>query len=271
MAASIQSPLTQNIYDTPEFFSAYSALPRSVQGLGGAPEWASLRELLPSSLKGKHVLDLGCGMGWFCRWAASSSTSADGNADKVIGIDVSDNMLARATEFDKEKTSKGGNSVLSYRQADLETLELSETAFDVVFSSLTFHYLSNLRELVKEVYNSLKPGGVFVFSVEHPTMTAPKKAGVGINSGWTVDADGNKESWPLESYLLEGKRTTNWMASEVVKQHRTTATYVNLLIEAGFVFERLIEWGPSEEQLRVNPSWNVELMRPTFMLLKATK
>ena len=60
--------MTQNIYDNEEFFAGYSRLRRSVEGLDGAPEWPALRALLPD-LRGLNVLDLGCGFGWFCRWA----------------------------------------------------------------------------------------------------------------------------------------------------------------------------------------------------------
>ena len=60
--------MAQNIYDDPEFFERYSRLDRSVEGLAGAPEWPALRALLPD-LRGLRVVDLGCGFGWFCRWA----------------------------------------------------------------------------------------------------------------------------------------------------------------------------------------------------------
>jgi hypothetical protein len=59
--------VAQNVYDDPDFFAGYSALPRSVQGLDGAPEWPSLQALLPD-LAGREVVDLGCGFGWFSRW-----------------------------------------------------------------------------------------------------------------------------------------------------------------------------------------------------------
>ena len=60
--------MTQNIYDNAEFFAGYSQLGRSVAGLDGAAEWPALRAMLPE-LRGLNVLDLGCGFGWFCRWA----------------------------------------------------------------------------------------------------------------------------------------------------------------------------------------------------------
>jgi hypothetical protein len=62
------SAMAQNIYDNPAFFEGYAQLPRSVQGLDGAPEWPALKAMLPD-LTGKSVIDLGCGYGWFCRAA----------------------------------------------------------------------------------------------------------------------------------------------------------------------------------------------------------
>ena len=67
--------MAQNIYDTPGFFDGYSRLPRSVHGLGGAPEWPAIRALLPD-LTGMHVVDLGCGFGWFSRWAREQGAAA---------------------------------------------------------------------------------------------------------------------------------------------------------------------------------------------------
>jgi 2-polyprenyl-3-methyl-5-hydroxy-6-metoxy-1,4-benzoquinol methylase len=60
--------MTQNIYDDEVFFVGYSQLPRSIHGLDGAPEWPALRSMLPA-FAGHRVLDLGCGFGWFSRWA----------------------------------------------------------------------------------------------------------------------------------------------------------------------------------------------------------
>src|SRR5580700_4848658 len=81
--------MAQNIYDNDEFFAGYGRLPRSVDGLEGAPEWSNLRAMLPD-LHGRNVLDLGCGYGWFCRWARAAG------AAQIVGIDVSEKMLARA-------------------------------------------------------------------------------------------------------------------------------------------------------------------------------
>ena len=84
--------MTQNIYDNSDFFREYSRMDRSLYGLAGAPEWRSLQLMLPD-LQGARVLDLGCGFGWFSRWAREQG------AQSVLGLDVSENMLVRAIEM----------------------------------------------------------------------------------------------------------------------------------------------------------------------------
>jgi SAM-dependent methyltransferase len=239
--------VTQNIYDNPQFFAGYSALPRSVRGLEAAPEWPTLRAMLPD-LPNARVVDLGCGFGWFCRFAREAG------AAEVLGIDVSENMLVRA----RETTS---DPAIVYRQADLESLALPEGVFDLVFSALTLHYLENLPALLAQVHRGLVSGGRFIFSVEHPIYTAPGKP------DWRTEGD--RLVWPVDRYLDEGPRTTDWLTKGVVKQHRTVATYVNLLLERGFALLRLEEWGPTDAQIAAHPEWAGERHRPPFLLVSA--
>ena len=242
--------MTQNIYDDPAFFAGYSRLGRSVEGLDGAAEWPPLRALLPQ-LRGLRVLDLGCGFGWFCRWGRGEG------AAQVFGIDVSENMLARAR-------AETDDPAITYRCADLETIELPPAAFDLAFSSLAFHYLENLEGLLSRVHRALVSGGHLVFSAEHPIYTAPR------HPGWSADASGRKV-WPVESYLEEGPRTTDWLAKGVVKQHRTLGTYVNLLLRLGFTIRHLQEWSPTDAQIAARPELAEERHRPMFFLLVAER
>jgi SAM-dependent methyltransferase len=119
--------MAQNVYDDPGFFGEYARLERSVHGLEGAPEWPALQALLPP-VAGRRVVDLGCGFGWFCRWAAAQGASS------VVGVDLSARMLERA-ELDTD------DERITYRRADLSSLELPPAAFDVAYSSLALHYL----------------------------------------------------------------------------------------------------------------------------------
>jgi cytochrome bd-type quinol oxidase subunit 1 len=101
-----------------------------------------------------------------------------------------------------------------------------------------------------------------VFSAEHPIYTAP------THPGWHTDESGRK-TWPVDNYLNEGPRSTNWLASGVIKRHRTVATYFNLLIGLGFTIMRVEEWGASAEQIAAHPEWTDEDQRPPFLLVAA--
>ncbi|MGQ7861822.1 class I SAM-dependent methyltransferase [Pseudomonas sp. 32A] len=240
--------MTQNIYDTEVFFEGYSKMGRSVEGLAGAPEWPALQAMLPP-VPGLKVVDLGCGYGWFSRWAQEQG------AEQVLGLDVSQKMLARA----KEMTS---SSAITYGIADLEKLDLPNAAFDLAYSSLAFHYIVDLKGLFARIHQALVPGGRLVFSIEHPIFMAPRQP------GWLIDEQGRK-SWPVDSYQLEGPRVTNWLAEGVIKQHRTVGTLLTLLIQAGFTLSHVDEWGPSEADLKARPALAEELERPMMLLVAA--
>lgn len=241
--------MTQNIYDNPEFFEGYSRLPRSERGLAGAPEWASLRAMLPE-IAGLRVLDLGCGFGWFCRWAMENS------ALSATGIDVSEKMLARA--------KAESDPTIQYIQADMDRLNLVRGSYDLVYSSLAFHYLKNLNALFGEIAGALAPGGRLVFSVEHPMVTAP------LHPAWSGDQDGAK-AWPVNHYLEDGPRETDWLAPGVIKQHRSMTTYLNMLIRHGLTLTHIEEWGPTDAQAAAQPVLLDERQRPNFLLVSAVR
>jgi SAM-dependent methyltransferase len=240
--------MTQNIYDNQQFFDAYGCLERSIRGLDGAPEWPALRALLPD-LRGRRVLDLGCGYGWLCRWASACGAV-------VRGIDVSDKMLERARTWSQDDG-------IAYERADLEDVVLPAASFDVVYSSLAFHYLVNLPELVSRIHRALVPGGRLIFSVEHPVLTATHVA------EWVSHAHGR--AWPVDHYFDEGPRTTDWLVKGVVKQHRTIGTYLTMLVRSGFAIAHVEDWCPTLEQVTERPDWETERDRPLFLLVSATR
>jgi SAM-dependent methyltransferase len=225
-------------------------LPRSVKGLAGAPEWPSLRAQLPD-VKALRVVDLGCGFGWFCRWAREHG------AAHVLGLDVSTRMLARAQ-------AETADPAIVYRQADLEQLDLPAASFDLAYSSLALHYLPDLAPLVATLHRALVSGGRFVFSIEHPIYMASR------HPGWITDSAGRR-TWPVDGYQEEGKRTTNWLADGVVKYHRTMGTTLNLLIRRGFSIRHVEEWGPSKADLVAMPALEEERDRPMMLLIAAER
>lgn len=242
--------MKQNIYDDPQFFANYSSMPRSVDGLESAEEWPAFRALLPD-LAGKRVLDLGCGFGWHCRYARELK------AAYVLGVDLSERMLVRARDASSDPA-------IEYRCSAIEDFYCAAEAFDVVISSAALHYIERFDAVCDSVFRALVRGGRFVFSVEHPIFTSRAQ------QEWHRGPDGQRLHWPVDDYHDEGIRHTSWMAADVVKYHRTIATYVNTLTDSGFRLDRLLEAGITAERAAERPDLADERRRPTFLIIAAT-
>lgn len=243
--------MKQNKYDNDEFFDKYSNMDRSKKGLEGAGEWHTLKKMLPN-FKGKRILDLGCGFGWHCQYAVENG------AESAIGIDISEKMLKKArnkTKFDNIK----------YICIPIEDIDFPKDSFDVVISSLAFHYIQSFEEICKNISNCLSSGGDFVFSVEHPIFTA-----YGTQE-WYCDEFGNNLHWPVDNYFTEGLRKSNFLGEEVIKYHKTLTTYLNTLIKTGFEILEIIEPQPEEKLLNTIPEMKDELRRPMMLLVSARK
>ncbi|GGH30808.1 class I SAM-dependent methyltransferase [Paenibacillus segetis] len=243
--------MKQNKYDDSNFFSAYKQMPRSTKGLEGAGEWHVLKALLPE-LRNKSVLDLGCGFGWHCRYAREQQASS------VIGVDISEKMLQTAAELTDDPA-------ITYTQMPIEDIEFANSQFDVVISSLAFHYIESFEAICQKVYDCLQPGGSFIFSVEHPIFTSRNE------QDWFVDDQGNRLHWPVDHYQSEGLRQTTFLTDNVIKYHRTISTYMNNLIETGFTIKAVKEPIPSDEMLQSDPLMKDENRRPMFLILSAVK
>ncbi|WPH05064.1 Hypothetical protein R9X50_00796300 [Acrodontium crateriforme] len=237
------------IYDDEEFFKSYAQLPRSQNGLAAAPEWQDLKRMV-GDVQDQTVIDLGCGYGWFCRWACEAGASS------VAGIDISEKMIARAREMET-------NGTTTYAVSDVTDFKLDSGTYDLVYSSLTMHYLCEIDTLFGNVFRGLKPGGRFVFSLEHPIWTAV--------DGWFITKKDELPIWPLNSYADEGKKNKNWLGSNVTKYHRKLDTYIVSLLKVGFVLRDLVEWTPSKDDLLEHPEWSLEVHRPAFLLIAVQK
>jgi SAM-dependent methyltransferase len=242
----------QNIYDDARFFAGYSSLERFGAGWQQAMEHDDLVGLLPP-VGGRRVLDLGCGAGQLAHHLATSGAS------EVIGVDLSERMLERAR-------AEWAHPRVTYRREAIERLVFEPARFDLVVSSLALHYVDDYAGLIERIASWLAPGGVFVYSIEHPIYIARLPG-----EGWVVDDAGRRAGWSLDRYADEGAREETWFVAGVRKVHRTLATLINGLADAGLVVERVVEPVPSEQWLRDHPGWADERRRPIFLLVRARK
>ena len=220
-------------------------------GLNEVLEQPAMLSLLPD-VKGADVLDLGCGVGDLCR-----KISALG-ARTVTGVDISANML--------ELARKDAPSGVTFWHQPMEDLDLKAGSFDLVISSLAFHYVADLQDLFRKIHLWLKPSGVLLFSIEHPIFTCSQ----GIHHGWVKDSSGVKICWPVDCYSQEGQRESHWFVKGIIKYHRTFATLMNALIQAGFTIQSVAEPVASAEAEKQQPFLKEVSRRPPFLLVKAS-
>lgn len=242
--------MKENKYDDKIFYEKYSQMNRSKEGLSGAGEWETLKGMLPD-FKGKRMLDLGCGYGWHSIYAMENGASS------VVGIDISQNMLKVA----KEKTHF---SEVEYICGAIEDMDFKEESFDIVLSSLVFHYIKDYKELIEKINKVLKPNGILIFTVEHPVFTAYG------TQDWYYDNNKEILHFPVDNYYYEGKRIANFLGEDVVKYHRTITTYLNTLLINNFNINQIIEPQPSEEMLDIL-GMKDEMRRPMMLIISAIK
>ncbi|MFX3634747.1 MAG: class I SAM-dependent methyltransferase [Candidatus Pristimantibacillus sp.] len=243
--------MKQNKYDDAEFFANYSQMPRSIDGLNAAGEWQELRAMLPD-LRDIKVLDLGCGFGWHCRYVREQ------DANSVVGVDLSENMLERARAMTNDDNIK-------YLRLAIEDIDFAVGEFDVVISSLALHYVEDFAMICEKIHHCLAAGGTFVLSIEHPIFTAL------ASQDWYYGSLGERLHWPVDNYQDESSRQARFLDNDVIKYHRTFATTMNALIESGFTIKKVSEPQPTQDMLDMIPDMRDEARRPIFLMIAAER
>jgi cyclopropane fatty-acyl-phospholipid synthase-like methyltransferase len=217
-------------------------------GFNNLIEQPIIRSLLPD-LNDKVIMDIGCGFGDFCRYAATQGAS------KVKGIDPSVNMISEAKKNTSEKN-------IEYECIPVELYCANKNQFDVIVSSVAFHYVKDLPSVVKKVHSWLKVGEL-VFSVEHPICTANPH----VRNG--EDEEGIFH--PVYNYRDEKEFKQKWFVDDVIKYHRTVSTYINILIDTGFNIMNISEPMPDDSLIESRPEFAVHKIRPPLLVIAALK
>lgn len=244
--------MSQNIFDNDLFFEKYRELRSTEDNYNNLVEQPAIKELLPN-LEGKVILDLGCGCGNNCVDFIRKGAS------RVIGVDISRKMLEIA---EKENSDE----LIEYVLLDMSQVGSLAQKFDLVYSSLAFHYVKDFQRLLQDIKALLNDNGILLFSQEHPYTTAPI-----VGARWTKDELGNKIHYNLSDYMRSGKRQVKWFVDDVEKYHRPVSEILNSLISQGFVINNVVEPVPSEYALKRRPDFDDEFHKTTCIIVKGTK
>ncbi|PIQ23886.1 SAM-dependent methyltransferase [bacterium (Candidatus Blackallbacteria) CG17_big_fil_post_rev_8_21_14_2_50_48_46] len=235
-------------YDDPQVFSNYMSRRNSETSANDTLEKPILMELLPP-LENKDILDLGCGE------ATLAAELLKAGAQSYLGLDGSANMVKLAQQELSGKKAR-------VEQAFLENWDYPTESFDCVISRLAFHYIEDIEALFAKIQTTLRKGGHFVFSVEHPVITSHQ---ISMKEG------GARQDWLVDRYFHTGKREYPWLGAPILKYHRTVEDYYQALRKSGFQILDLRESKPRPELFQNRKLYERRMRVPLFLLLKAEK
>ena len=244
----------QNIYDNETFFGNYQQKREDEINFNTCIETPILLAMLPE-MKGKTVLDIGCGMGHHAK------QYADMGAASVLGIDISEKMLGYAKEHNHAEC-------ITYRRMPMEEISDLNQQFDLITSSLVFDYIEDFDRLMRDISGLLKDDGEFVYSMSHPMVTAWD----GTYDRYTRTETGERLFANIHRYMAEGCRKVKWVVDEVEVYHRTVSTLINSMIRAGFIIEECQESRASDELREKYPDkFGGTIHRPEFIFFRCRK
>jgi SAM-dependent methyltransferase len=172
-----------------------------------------------------RVLEVGTGEGQVARVVAALG------AELTVGVDLSANQITAAA---------GRGAGPRYARASASRLPVRSGGFDAVVACLVFEHIDDVDDAIAEVARALRPGGRFVFFLNHPLLQTP-------NSGWIDDQvlDPPEQYWRIGAYLTEDASMEEVTKGVFIRfVHRPLSRYVNALAANGLVVERMLEPPP---------------------------
>jgi ubiquinone/menaquinone biosynthesis C-methylase UbiE len=205
---------------------------------------------LLGNIKGKRILDLGCGPGIHAKKLFDMGA-------KIKGIDISKELIELARKEAPE---------IEFKLGDAEKLPYKNSEFDIVVSSLVLCHLKNWGKVLREVKRVLKRNGIFIFSGYNPVTEKFVKI------KWFF-----RKFRELIGYFEEGEKRGIWtkdksISSEIMHYHKTYGTIIRLLVANGFEILDYEDCKPLESAKKDYPKeYQRSLNYPHFCAWKVRK
>jgi SAM-dependent methyltransferase len=226
---------------------------------------------VPSPLKGKIILDLACGQGFFSREFTKHGA-------QVVGTDIAKELIEIAQRHPDRTTTEH----IKYHVASSDDLSFCpDASVDAVTIVLALQNIEKMFETIAECSRVLRPKGRLYLVLNHPSFRIPKHSswqwaedegapGVGIQYR-RVDAYMSESRTRIDMNPGEGKETSK---KTTVSFHRPLQVYVKALAKGHLAISRLEEW-ISHKQSKPGPrSYEENRIRkeiPLFLAIEAVK
>ncbi len=218
-------------------------------------------------IAGLRGLDIGCGEGGNTRQLARRGA-------RMTALDVSPTFLRHAREAEREEPLG-----IEYVHADAACLPFADGAFDFATAFMSLMDMPEQTPVLAEAYRVLRPGGFLQFSILHPCFVPPHRRVLREADGVTVRAieiggyfetiDGRVDRWWFGAVSPEER--TRVAPFQEPRFHRTLSTWINLVIEAGFVLERLGEPCADEATAEAEPAVADTRTAPLFLHVRGRR
>ena len=191
----------------------------------------------------------------------------------MTGIDISPTFVRYAREA--EEANPLG---IRYEVASAVELPFEGASFNFVTAFMSLMDIPETERVLAEVFRVLRPGGFFQFSITHPCFDTPHRKTLRDETGLTYAIevgdyfrrlDGEVQEWLFSAAPPEIREGTR--PFRVPRFTRTLSEWLNLLIDAGFVLERLGEPRPSDEAVRERPRLQGAQVVALFLHVRARK
>ena len=157
-------------------------------------------------------------------------------------------------------------------------LPFGGASFDFVTAFMSLMDIPETERVLVEIFRVLRPGGFLQFSISHPCFETPHRKTLRDESGrayarevgdYFRRLDGEVEEWIFSAVPPEVRAGTR--PFRVPRFTRTLSEWLNLLIDTGFVLERLGEPRPSDEAVRERPRLQSAQVIALFLHVRARK
>lgn len=237
-----------SVYDEEDFFRNYMSRRTRPESPNNVIEKPVLLELIGDP-EGLAICDLGCGD------AEIGVELLQKGCRCYTGVEGSKNMADIAAKNLQGTTGH----ILS---SSMEDWQPEQNEYDLIISRFALHYLADLGSVLEKVYKTLVPGGRFIFSVQHPVLTASTKS---------AEVSGRRADWIVDDYFNLGERAEPWIGKKVIKYHRSTEEYFTLLKQSGFKVEDLREGTPRSENFKDESEYERRKRIPLVLMFSCSK